>query len=118
MDAVALMERLPADAGFKWLAPADQKTGVETAITVVLDAIEAEDRQPDRWETGWLRIAITSIGTGLYLVAVRFVRMALTPADQRAPAGAPTGTDIDRRSLDELRAELDTIRASDVKGPT
>jgi hypothetical protein len=104
MDREALLETLPNTAAFNAMAPYQRKTITEDFIEAILDAIDAEEREPDDWETGDVAAAIGLIACRWYNAGLAAAERALTPPHQRSPlaAIAPAGGHAMQRLRDGL----------------
>jgi len=110
MDRQELLDRLPTNGDFARLKPPQQKIVAENAIASVIDAIDAEARQPDLWEAGWLWLSVSAVPNGFYLTALRFVRMALMTPALREPGLDPDRREMGEPTLNALRQALAAAR--------
>jgi hypothetical protein len=105
MDIDALRARLPAGDEFLRYSPQEKKECVERFIQVILEAIDADGRQPDGWEARDLAHALGYMLCHWYHAALVCASRALTPLNQRSPIAfhrsetAPTASQL-RRALD------------------
>ena len=60
-----------------------EKQAVQEAFEALLDAFDAEDREPDRWEEDCLSHALTAMACGLYRVAAVELHIFCTPPGAR-----------------------------------
>jgi hypothetical protein len=88
MDREALLETLPDNAAFNAMPPYQRKSITEDFVEAILDAIDADEREPDDWETGDLAAAIGLIACRWYNAGLAAAERALTPPDQRSPLAA------------------------------
>lgn len=81
-----------------------RKQIAEMRVRIVIDAIDAERRDPDAWEAEHLREALGAILMHRYDLAAERVDTAITPHAPAAPdaAGEPT-------TLRQLRRALETV---------
>jgi hypothetical protein len=80
-----------------------RKSICEDYIGVVLDAIEADRREPDEWEAHELASALGAIVSRWYFLSVNCTMKALVPPEQR---GETYSTPQERHTLRDLRDAL------------
>jgi len=85
MDRSQLRSALPDNQQFSGCVPHDKKVCAEEFVTSILDAIAADGRDPDDWESRDLAAAIGMIACRWYHAAVGYADRALTPPDERSP---------------------------------
>jgi hypothetical protein len=108
MDRDTLLRTLPDNAAFNAMFPYRRKELIERFVGAILDAIEADDREPDDWETADLAAAIGFIACHWHNAALVAAERALTPPEQRSPLSrvTPAGSSPMRH----LRDGLDHVR--------
>lgn len=104
-----LMATLPTPDEFSGLSVAQKKQTVERFIAAILDAIEAERRQPDAWESQDLAAALGLLAMRMYVAAIGYASRALESADARTPIHQGAGTEM--ANIKQLRAGLATVSA-------
>ena len=72
IDREALIRRLPTQRALRERSKSHQKLAAEDSILLVLDAIQAEEREPDHWESHDILLAIgalavIAVAASLYL---------------------------------------------------
>lgn len=85
MNRDQLIGQFPPAHGWHQRSSMQKKKAVEDSIELVLQAIEAEDRQPDRWEADDIAAAIGYTGGRMYTAALVMLERALAPENERAP---------------------------------
>ena len=105
MDVDGLRATLPAGDEFLRYSPQEKKECVERFIREILEAIDADGRQPDGWESRDLAHALGYVLCHWYHAALVCANHALTPVGQRTPVAlhrsdtAPTAKQL-QRALD------------------
>jgi hypothetical protein len=85
----------------------DQKVRCIAAIETSIDAVEAGQSEPDRWERYYLANAIASLSRGAYGLGVVEAELALTPPTDRArDPGEARQPVYDRFAIESLRRAL------------
>ena len=107
MDRAALRGTAAAVWNFASAPPYTKKTLVEQQIDDILNAMEADGREPDAWEAQMLCTALGYITTTFYLAAAGYVDKALTEEDQRVEAGPP---DTKAPTIRQLRKGLEYVQ--------
>jgi hypothetical protein len=104
MDRDALIQALPDNAGFNAMFPYRRKELTESVVVAILDAIEADGREPDDWEAADLAAAIGFIACHWYNAALAAAERALTPRERRSPLArmTPSGSSPIRHLRDGL----------------
>jgi hypothetical protein len=93
----------------RW-TPTQKKRETERLIGRILDAIDAENREPDLWERFHLAQAINLSHLGWHDVAHVDARFALIPRDQISPnAVVPPLPELEIVTLPWLRQQLQTL---------
>ena len=106
MDYEAIDQHLDRQAEFVAGRPIFKKAYAEDLIEKILDAIDADDRSPDTWESRALAGALGCITLQLYTASVVDAQVALTPVEERGGIG-------DRHSsfsTTQLRKGLESVR--------
>ncbi len=83
-----------------------RKSMAEEYIGVVLDAIEADDRDPDEWEARELASALGALVSRWYFLSVNCAMRSLKPAEERAE---DYGKSAERHALQHLREALQWV---------
>jgi AcrR family transcriptional regulator len=108
MDLDSLLQALPDNAAFNAMFPYRRKELAESFVEAILDAIQADGREPDDWETADLAAAIGFIACHWHNAALAAAERALTPPAQRSPIARmkPAGSSPMRH----LRNGLEYVR--------
>lgn len=116
MDREALLNSLPVAQQFAGMMNVNKKTVVEEFIGRILDAMAAEQREPDLWETQDLGLALGLLAARLYDAALGSAIHALTDPEQRAPITNPVDYGGPPPTGQQLRAALDQVSLIPAKG--
>ena len=89
-----------------------EREAVLEQFEAFLNRLDADDRQPDRWEEDCLTYAISAMTSDMYRLAAVEIKIASTPPHERSPDSvralnvrpARFTKDIFRRALTFLRA--------------
>lgn len=104
-----LMATLPTPDEFTGYPVERKKQVVERFIASILDAIEAEQRQPDAWESQDLAAALGLLAMRMYVAAIGYASRALESAEARTPIHPGAGTEM--ANIKQLRDGLATVSA-------
>jgi hypothetical protein len=83
IDREALIRRLPTQRALRERSKSQQKLAAEDSILLVLDAIQAEERKPDHWESHDILLAIGALAAGMYALSTSYAIRALSPTGRR-----------------------------------
>jgi len=83
IDREALIRRLPTQRALRERSKSQQKLAAEDSILLVLDAIQAEEREPDHWESHDILLAIGALAAGMYALSTSYAIRALSPTGRR-----------------------------------
>ena len=107
MDRQSLLAAAPQD--LRTLNGPGQHAAVLGFVEVILNAIEADDAEPDAWEGPDLAFALGHVLMGWYSAALTLAVRSIAAPDQRAAGGeAPRGETP--MTLRIPRDRLDTLR--------
>jgi hypothetical protein len=104
LDAHALLADVPGRYTFATMDQQARKDMIADRIGAVLDAIEGEGRQPDRWEAGELGDSIRALRVSWHASAMAALEKALAPSDTRADG--PWDRDDNTYTIAQLRGGL------------
>lgn len=93
MDRDAVLDALPNDNEFRAAPNYRKKEIVENLIRSVLDQLDGERRDPDRWEAEHIAAAIGYLLSDWYSAATGYAIKALAPANERAAPESWARTD-------------------------
>src|SRR6476659_10484079 len=79
IDREALLKSLPTHHVLRGRSKAQQKRAAEDSILLVLDAIQAEEREPDHWESHDILLAIGALAARMYDLSTSYALRALSP---------------------------------------
>ena len=85
MDREALLQQFPPAENFNAKSGLQKKLATEQTIALLLDAIAAEEREPDAWEAHDIAAAIGFSAGRMYSAALTALERALSPEEARAP---------------------------------
>ena len=85
IDREALLKSLPTHRALRGRSKSQQKLAAEVSILLVLDAIQAEEREPDHWESHDVLLAIGALAAGMYDLSTSYAIRALAPPERRIP---------------------------------
>ncbi|MCK9284599.1 MAG: hypothetical protein M0P39_09985 [Rhodocyclaceae bacterium] len=105
----ALMATLPTPDEFSGFSAQRKKQTVEQFIAAILDAIEAERRPPDAWESQDLAAALGLLAMRMYVASIGYASRALESTENRTPIHEGAGTEV--AQLGQLRDGLATVAA-------
>lgn len=108
MDRDAILQTLPSDDELRAAPPYAKKDAAETLVRAVLDALDADKREPDQWESDHLAQALGLILAKFYTASIVATEKALAPTEERADPHSWERTDqtLTKRAL---REALDII---------
>jgi len=90
----------------------EQRRHIQEAFAAALDRLEAEGREPDRWEEGCLAYAIAAMACGMYALAATEIDVFATNGKGRSPeANASFESSPPRFTLEMFRRGLIQVRA-------
>ncbi|AUT74038.1 hypothetical protein [Paraburkholderia hospita] len=84
MDRDAIMGAMPSGDEFQAAPEYGKKKIVEDFIGTILDALNQEGREPDRWEAEHIASTLGLVLVGWYHAATVKAELTLTPSDERA----------------------------------
>ena len=91
--------------------PIDRKDRLHRDFIAALDVLDAERREPDRWEEECLSYALGAMACGMYLVAEVELAAFSRPIAERSPdAVAALAAKPSRFTKDMLRHGLEYVR--------
>jgi hypothetical protein len=101
MDRDAVIASLPNESEFQAAPSYRKKEIVENLIRSILDQLDGEFRDPDRWEAEHIASAIGYLISDWYSAATAFAIKALAPANERADpeSWARTNDTVTTRAL-------------------
>ena len=85
IDREALLKSLPTHRALRGRSKSQQKLAAEDSILLVLDAIQAEEREPDHWESHDILLAIGALAARMYDLSTSYAIRALAPPERRIP---------------------------------
>jgi hypothetical protein len=89
----------------------ERKNRLHDNFVAALDLLDAEHREPDRWEEECLSYALGAMACGMYLVAEVELAAFSRPIDERSPGVvAALASKPARFTRDMLRHGLDYVR--------
>lgn len=89
----------------------ERKSRLHANFAAALDLLDAEHREPDRWEEECLSYALGATACGMYLVAEVELAAFSRPVDERSPdVVAALAAKPARFTKDMLRHGLDYVR--------
>ena len=89
----------------------ERKNRLHANFIAALDTLDAEQREPDRWEEECLSYALGAMACGMYLVAeVELAAFSRPPAERSADAVAALAAKPRRFTREMLRTGLDYVR--------
>jgi triphosphoribosyl-dephospho-CoA synthetase len=99
----------------------ERKNRLHDSFIAALDVLDAEHREPDRWEEECLSYALGAMACGMYLVAEVELAAFKRPVDERSPevtaalASKPARftKEMLRHGLDYVQQRYGQIRAVD-----
>ena len=83
IDREALLKSIPTHRALRGRSKSQQKLAAEDSILLVLDAIQAEEREPDHWESHDILLAIGALAAGMYALSTSYAIRALSPTGRR-----------------------------------
>jgi hypothetical protein len=113
MDVPDLLASVPDPPAFRSLSAEAQKAAVERFVSRILDAIDAEAREPDAWETATLGAALAALRSGMVSAALIAAQELLTPAAARPPDARSRRSGADGMAMRWLRTSLRSLRGGD-----
>jgi hypothetical protein len=91
---------------------AEQRRQVQEGFAAALDRLEAEGREPDRWEEECLAYAIAAMACGMYALAATEIDVFAANRKGHSPeAGASFESSPPRFTLEMFRRGLIQVRA-------
>ncbi|WP_369952025.1 hypothetical protein [Ralstonia syzygii] len=84
MERDTIMQAVPSGNELRAAPAYRQKETAENLIRSILDALDAERREPDRWEAEHLAEALGWIVAKWYFASITASEKALAPPDERA----------------------------------
>lgn len=85
---------------------------VHEAYDLFLDALDDDDREPDRWEEECLVYGLTAMTCGSYRLAAVELTVARTPLRQRSPESMRRLEELPQKiTKQQMRAGLRRIKA-------
>ena len=89
----------------------ERKDRLHAAFTTALNLLDAQHREPDRWEEECLSYALGAMACGMYLVAEVELAAFARPVDERSPdVLAALAAKPARFTKDMLRHGLEYVR--------
>lgn len=83
MGRDAILHTIPPEEQLRTAPPYRHKEAAENLIGAVLDALDADRREPDQWEAELLVYAIGCITSRWYFASITSAAKALTPSEER-----------------------------------
>lgn len=108
MNRDAILDTIPPEDQLHAGPPYRQKAAAENLIGAVLDALDADRREPDRWEAEHLAYSLDCITCRQYFASIAAAAKALAPSKERADPETWARNDQTPTRRD-LRGALDYI---------
>jgi len=109
MDRDMLLNSLPVGGDFDSSPPWKMKQIAEDFIAVILDALMAEGREPDAWESHDLSAALGFIMARMYRASLACAARSLAPEEERSPLTVIHAADS--HAARNLRHALEVVRS-------
>lgn len=106
MDRNQLVAALPRPAEWNKKQSYERKAIAEDFIGAILDAIEAENREPDDWESHDIAAAIGYVAAHWYNAALNIAERSLTPPEDRGALWQVQ----EQTTVHQFREALDFVR--------